>query len=163
VAPGIEYLEVVKAAHLGDIMELFLEYAESLGFDLCFQHFGEELAELPGEYAPPQGRLLLALCGKKKIGCAALRRFSEGVCEMKRLYVRPKFRGLGIGRELTLKIIAAAKEIGYRRMRLDTIPSMIEATSLYRSIGFREIPSYRHNPIQGCIFMELDLTEGASC
>jgi putative acetyltransferase len=163
VPSAIEYLEVVKAAHLSDVMELFLEYAESLGFDLSFQHFAEELAELPGEYAPPQGRLLLAQSGKKKVGCVALRRFSEGVCEMKRLYVRPKFRSLGIGRELALQIIAAAKEMGYRRMRLDTVPSMIEAIPLYRSLGFREISPYRHNPIEGSIFMELDLAEGAWC
>jgi len=145
--------------------ELFLEYAQGLGVDLCFQSFDAELAGLPGDYAPPQGRLFLAYgamagesssgAGPQLAGCGALRRIDDSTCEMKRLYVRAAFRGQGVGRGVAVALIEAAREIGYSRMVLDTLPSMAEAQKLYRSLGFREIPPYRHNPVPGALFLEL--------
>ncbi len=141
--------------------ELFLEYAQSLGFSLCFQGFDRELAELPGEYAPPGGRLYLASNSSQvvtAVGCIALRRAADGVSEMKRLYVRPQYRGQGVGKALVEEVIRAARELRYQRMRLDTIESqMKEAVALYRSFGFREIAAYRENPIAGALYMELML------
>jgi putative acetyltransferase len=138
--------------------ELFLEYAQSLGVNLCFQNFEEELAGLPGHYAPPEGRLLLAECDGQLAGCVALHSWEPGVCEMKRLYLRPSFRGKGLGRVIAEKIIAEARNIGYQRMRLDTIkPIMKDAVEMYRKLGFREIAPYRPNPIAGATYMELQL------
>jgi GNAT superfamily N-acetyltransferase len=137
---------------------LFQAYADWLGVDLCFQGFAQELATLPGAYAPPAGRLLLAKAGGDAIGCVGLRPLEPGICEMKRLWVAPGFAGAGIGRALALRIIAEARALGYERMRLDTIaPRMPAAQRLYASLGFREIPAYYHNPLDGVLMLELEL------
>src|SRR5437016_3462455 len=153
--------EIVRADSLDDIesaRSLFKEYAAWLEIDLCFQDFEKELSELPGEYAPPDGRLLLAFVNKSLAGCVALIKIGEGVGEMKRLFVRPEFRGQSLGRGLAEAIIRDAKQIGYKRMRLDTLPpKMNDAIALYQSLGFKEIEPYYENPISGAIFMELEL------
>jgi putative acetyltransferase len=142
---------------VADARALFLEYAEALGIDLCFQGFDAELAELPGSYARPTGRLLAATLDGELAGCIAMRPLSGGVCEMKRLYVRPAARGGGVGRALAGAVIAAAREEGYERMRLDTLPQMVEAQPLYESLGFREIEPYYESPVPGARFLELTL------
>jgi putative acetyltransferase len=148
---------------IAQVRELFLEYAQSLGFSLCFQNFDKELAGLPGDYAPPEGRLLLAEYEGQPAGCVALHKLTlqnvnDGICEMKRLYLRPQFRGKGLGRALAERVIAEARQIGYRRMRLDTVePVMKDAVAMYRRLGFREIAPYRPNPIAGALYMELQL------
>ncbi|MDQ3665158.1 MAG: GNAT family N-acetyltransferase [Acidobacteriota bacterium] len=155
-------VNIVQAQSSEDIdrtRELFVEYASSLGIDLCFQNFEKELAELPGEYVPPTGRLFLAFDEDQISGCIALRGLGQRACELKRLYVRPEFRGKGLGRELTQAVIDTAREIGYDRVRLDTLPGKMDrAIAMYRSLGFREIEAYCHNPVPGATFMELSLT-----
>jgi len=154
--------EIIRAQSPDDIEQgraLFKEYEAWLDVDLCFQSFAQELAGLPGKYAPPDGRLLLAVENGIVAGCAALRKIGEGTCEIKRLFVRPQFRGKGFGRKLAEAIIAEAKQIGYERMRLDTLPpKMNDAIVLYRALGFVEIEPYYDNPVPGAKFMELKLT-----
>ena len=145
-------------AQIAAIRGLFLEYAQSLGFSLCFQSFDQELASLPGDYAPPGGRLLLAASNGDPAGCVALHKLGPEICEMKRLFVRPQYRGQGLGRELAEKIITEARHLKYKKLRLDTVePVMKTAVAMYRQLGFREIPPYRPNPIAGALYMELEL------
>lgn len=159
---GFCLCQVESPAQIAQARELFLEYEKSLGFSLCFQNFDRELASLPGDYASPRGRLLLAEYDGQLAGCVALHQLGSGagseVCEMKRLYVRPRFRGKGLGRALADRIIAEARLIGYRRMRLDTVePVMKDAVAMYRRLGFQEIAPYCDNPIAGALYMELEL------
>ncbi len=147
-----------SSSQIAQARELFLEYAQSLGFSLCFQNFDKELAALPGDYAPPEGRLLLATYEDQLAGCVALHNLEPETCEMKRLYLRPQFRGKRLGRTIADQIIAEARQIGYQRMRLDTVePIMKDAVAMYRKIGFQEIAPYRPNPIVGALYMELQL------
>ena len=155
---AITLVQAESSEQVAQARELFVEYAKSLGVNLCFQNFEQELAGLPGHYAPPDGRLLLANYEGQLAGCVALHRWEAGVCEMKRLYLRPSFRGKGLGRAIAEAIIAEARNIGYRCMRLDTIePIMKDAVEMYRKLGFHEIAPYRPNPIAGAMYMELKL------
>jgi ribosomal protein S18 acetylase RimI-like enzyme len=154
----IKFIQAETPSEVGQARELFIEYSEWLGLDLCFQNFEKELAELPGRYAPPDGRLLLAISSGEIAGCVGLRKIGEGVCEMKRLYVKPGFRGLGIGKALALHLVEEARSLGYDAMRLDTLPlKMNEAIKVYRFLGFREIAPYYDNPVEGALFLELTL------
>ena len=136
---------------------LFREYAETTGACECFDGLAREIAGLPGQYAPPTGRLLMAEAEGRPAGCVALRRLEDGLCEMKRLYARPEFRGRKLGRQLAEAILAEARGIGYRAMRLDTLPSMVAARALYQSLGFRPIPRYNDTPGEGVIHLEIGL------
>jgi len=153
--------EIIRARSSVDIeqaRELFREYSAWVEIDLCFQNFEKELAELPGDYVPPDGRLLLAGHNGQVAGCVALRKLGQGICEIKRLFVREAFRGQGLGRRLIESVIREAREIGYECMRLDTLPpKMNDAIALYRSFGFKEIEPYYKNPVPGAKFMELSL------
>jgi putative acetyltransferase len=154
----IELIQATLPEHIEQARDLFLEYGSSLRFSLCFQSFDEELKSLPGAYAPPSGRLLLARYPDHVAGCIALRKLEAGICEMKRLYVRPADRGTGLGRILVERVIAEARIIGYERMRLDTIESaMKDAIALYRRMGFEEIAPYSAIPIEHALWMELRL------
>jgi putative acetyltransferase len=158
VVKALTLAQAESSAQIAQARELFLEYAQSLGFSLCFQGFDKELAELPGDYSPPEGRLLLAELAGQIAGCVALHKLEPGICEMKRLYLRPSFRGKGLGRMLAARVIAEARQMGYTRMRLDTVaPIMKDAVAMYRKLGFKEIAPYRPNPISGTIYMELKL------
>ena len=150
-------IDAIDPAMIESARVLFREYQQALGIDLCFQNFETELRDLPGEYAPPRGRLLLAMDGNITAGCIAMRPLSEDICEMKRLYVAPAGRGAGLGRKLALVIIEAARAAGYREMRLDTLASMAEAQALYRSLGFVEIAPYYETPVDGTVFMSMAL------
>jgi putative acetyltransferase len=155
--PEIKILQSVTPPQIEEARTLFREYASALGFDLEFQDFDKELAQLPGEYAPPTGRLFLVYVDGVLAGCVALHAMGKGICEMKRMYVRPGNRGLGLGRKLAVKCIEEARTIGYRALRLDTIATMTEAMALYRSLEFAEIAPYRFNPVAGALYMELAL------
>lgn len=144
----------VSAEEVETARTLFREYEKDIGISLCFQNFTEEVATLPGAYAPPDGRLLLAFVGSDVAGCVALRKIGEGVAEMKRLYVRPAYRGTGLGRKLAEAVLDEATAIGYRALRLDTLATMKEAQALYLSMGFTDIPAYNQHPVEGTRFME---------
>lgn len=149
-------ISVSKTDDLVQVKSLFSEYSTCI--DLSFQDFDREFATLPGEYAPPSGCILLAKEGSEAVGCVVLRRISEDICEMKRLYVKPQFREKGIGRKLSESMIGEARARGYRIMKLDTLPSMREALRLYESLGFRKTTPYRYNPVKGAVFLQLDIT-----
>jgi ribosomal protein S18 acetylase RimI-like enzyme len=156
VVKGFSFHQPESLAEIAQARELFVEYAQSLAFSLCFQNFDKELVNLPGDYAPPNGRLLLAECEGQLAGCVALHKLEDGICEMKRLYLRPQFRGKGLGGALADRIIAEARQMGYQRMRLDTVePVMKDAVAMYRRLGFQEIVPYCRNPIAGALYMEL--------
>ena len=150
-------LDHAGPADLETIRSRFREYAAWLAIDLSFQNFVDELAALPGDYAPPSGCILLARIDDEPAGCVALRKIDADVCEMKRLWVRRTFAGRKLGRRLAEAVISEAARMGYQRMRLDTMPLMAEAIALYRSLGFHEIRPYRFNPVPGTLFLELDL------
>ena len=158
VNPVNQIFEATTDEHIQAARTLFEEYEAGLGISLCFQNFAEELKNLPGDYAPPEGRLLLATADDQLAGCIALRKLSDGPCEMKRLFVRPAFRAHGLGRVLVQSIIDEASKLGYTHMRLDTLPGrMDKAIALYQSMGFVEIEPYCQNPVEGAKFMELKL------
>ena len=139
------------------VRRLFREYADGLGIDLAFQDFEAELAALPGRYAPPAGRILLAWLGDAAVGCVALRRVSDDTCEMKRLYVQPEVRGERLGRRLAERICEEARAAGYARICLDTIPSMAAAVGLYTSLGFSPTAPYVFNPVPDALFLAREL------
>jgi carbonic anhydrase len=150
-------VQVASHADITEVRRLFEEYATWVAVDLSFQDFDRELAELPGDYVLPAGVLFVARVDGKVAGCVAAHRWREGVCEMKRLFVRDGFRGSGCGRALVDSIIAWARKAGYRRILLDTLPAMDQAQRLYRRLGFRDVAPYRHNPVPGARFLELIL------
>jgi putative acetyltransferase len=157
-----EIIQAESVEHIAEARSLFQEYGASLGFSLCFQSFDKELAGLPGDYAPPSGRLLLAYVDGAPAGCVALHRYEDSAAEMKRLYVRPGFRGHNLGRQLLDRLIGEAKAIGYTSIRLDTVPSVMgKAVELYRAYGFNEIAPYRVNPVEGALYMELQIVVSA--
>ena len=155
-------MDIIRAQtpeQIEEVRKLFREYERFLNVDLCFQKFDEELAGLPGKYAPPDGALFIAVDGKKIAGCVALRKLEDGICEMKRLFVRTQFRGKGVGRLLAKRIIDEAVTLGYKIMRLDTLDRLKEAMSLYESLGFKRIDAYYDNPLHGVVYWELKLKD----
>jgi ribosomal protein S18 acetylase RimI-like enzyme len=155
----IEIIQAETVEQIEQAQKLFREYEAWFGMTLCFQNFDEEVANLAEKYALPEGRLFLAFSDEKLAGCIALRKLEDGICEMKRLFVKDEFRGQKIGITLIEKLIEEAQKIGYKKMRLDTYPpKMAKAVKLYESYGFREIPPYYHNPYGETLFMELDLS-----
>ena len=157
VAASVRIAPAQGAADIAVVRDLFREYAGGLGVSLCFQGFDEELETLPGAYAPPRGILLLARCSGSIAGCVGLRPLDDERGEMKRLYLRPRFRGSGLGRRLAEAVIAAARATGYRSLVLDSLATMQEARALYDSLGFRPIPAYYDNPLPGVLYAALDL------
>jgi ribosomal protein S18 acetylase RimI-like enzyme len=157
-----EYLLVEGSApqHYEMAGVLFREYAAQLGVDLCFQDFASELNQLPVMYGTPTGCLLLVLQGDRPVGCGALRKLSDGVCEMKRLYIRSEARGASLGRRVAERLVERAAALGYETVRLDTLAHMAAAQNLYRSLGFREIAAYYSNPLANSVYMELSLAPG---
>ena len=151
--PELHIRPATFPADLSEVRDLFEEYAAELGVDLCFQGFADELAGLSGKYSPPAGGLWLPISDGAVVGCVALRQHTEFECEMKRLYVRPTFRGTGLGRVLVERVLAEAARTGYRRILLDTLPTIAWAIQLYRSLGFVEVPPYCHNPVPGALFL----------
>lgn len=143
-----------------EVRSLFREYEAFLDVDLCFQSFEEELASLPGKYSRPNGDLLIGIDGERTIGCVAVRKLDDSVCEMKRLFVRPEARGKGLGRQLAHEIIVVARELGYSLMRLDTLDNLTEAMHLYETLGFRRTKPYYKNPLPGVVYWELELKQG---
>jgi GNAT superfamily N-acetyltransferase len=156
-APSIQIVPARFPEDADAVRSILVEYAQSLGFELCFQGFQAELDSLPGRYSPPSGRLLIANTPSGLAGVVALRDLGSGSCEMKRLYIRPAHRGRGLGRRLCESLIAEAHRIGYRAMKLDTVPQMHDAQRLYDRLGFRDTPPYCENPVPGARFMELTL------
>ncbi|MBU1707524.1 GNAT family N-acetyltransferase [bacterium] len=153
----MKFIQAETEEQIQQIRELFTEYAASLGFDLCFQDFDNELAKLPGDFALPDGRLLMAVGGTTAAGCVALKRIEDDICEMSRLYVRPEFRGKGVGRRLAAAVIEGARQSGFERIRLHTLATMKEASALYQLLGFQLIEPYCQIPQERCMFMELIL------
>jgi len=162
-APHIEIVAAEGPAHIEAVRTLFREYAGSLGIDLCFQNFGQELAALPGEYVAPHGALLLALVDGEPAGCVAMRPLPEAdhanACEMKRLFVRRAFRRFGLGRLLAQQLMDLATQAGHSRMLLDTLDDMEAARALYKDLGFEEVPPYYHNPIAGSHYLMARLSD----
>lgn len=155
----IEFEFITAQDMIEEIKQLFLEYSQSLKIDLAFQNFETEFNTLPGKYGPPDGILILVLVDSKRSGCIALRKISEDICEMKRLYVRNDYRGLGIGKKLIGMIIEEARKLKYSYIRLDTLPTMKKAQELYTLFGFYDIEPYIYNPIKGARFLELKLKD----
>jgi GNAT superfamily N-acetyltransferase len=158
MAAGFQIVEALDPGAIGACRDLLVEYQRDLGVSLCFQGFDRELAALPGDYAPPRGRLLIAMAGESPAGCVALRPLGAADAEMKRLYVRAAHRGRDLGRALALRIAAEARSLGYRTLKLDTLPSMAAAQKLYGQLGFVDVAPYNDNPVDGVRFMALDLS-----
>src|SRR3954471_8854199 len=154
----VQIRDAISPAEIAEVRALFVEYSQSLEVDLCFQNFNAELASLPGAYAPPSGCLLYCTIDDRVAGCIALRKIDDSTCEMKRLYIRPEFRGHGLGQVLVTEILDRARKLGYRTMRLDTLPGMMDsAIRLYREFGFYEIAPYYDNPNRGTLYMQINL------
>jgi putative acetyltransferase len=152
----IEFVSVLPgdSENVALIHELFVEYQQALGVDLCFQDFADELSNLPGKYAPPSGELLLILLDGQPVACGAMRELGDGICELKRIYLRPTARRMGIARSISIRLIESAKDRGYRAMRLDTLKRLVGATELYEDLGFTYIEPYNHALEEDIVYME---------